>query len=128
MGSFRQSQTIRTWLGAALGSVWIFHGLYSKILDQIPRHRGIVGRILGEGIARPATLVVGLLEVLLGFWIFSGRKRRACALVQTLAIAGMNTLEIALARDLLISAPGMVALNLGFLALVWYWAIADQKA
>ena len=105
----------------------MFHGLYSKIFDGIPRHRLIVVRVLGEGTARPASIVIGVLEVLLGIWVFSGRKRRACALVQTLAIASMNTLEILLARDLLISASGMVALNLAFLSLVFYWAISTPQ-
>jgi len=114
-------------LGLAIGSVWVFHGLYSKILHGVPRHLLIVGRVLGEGIAEPAILAIGLLEVLLGGWIFSGRNRPACALVQTLAIAGMNALEIFLARDLLISAPGMVVLNLLFLSLVWFWAISPPK-
>ena len=31
----------------------------------------------------------------------------------------MNTLEIVLARDLLVSPPGMVTLNLAFLVLIW---------
>lgn len=105
-----------------ISSVWVFHGLYSKLSNGIPRHRMIVGRILGE-IADHATLTVGLLEVMLGLWALSGRSRRACAVVQTLAIVSMNALEIAFARDLLISAPGMVVLNLLFLSLVWYWAL-----
>ena len=106
-----------------IGSVWVFHGLYSKVSHGIPRHRQIVGRILGEGIADQATLVIGLLEISLGLWIFSGILRRTCALVQTTALVAMNSLEILLARDLLISAPGMVALNLGFITLIWYWAL-----
>ncbi len=114
-------------LGVMIGTVWIFHGLYSKILNGVPRHRLIVSRVLGEGIAEPATLAIGALELLLGIWAFSGRSKRACALVQTLAIAGMNTLEIFLAKDLLISAAGMVALNLAFLALVWFWATSISK-
>ncbi len=36
----------------------------------------------------------------------------------------MNTLEIIIARDLLISAPEMVALNLGLLILTRRWARA----
>lgn len=44
-----------------------------------------------------------------------------------LAIVGMNTLEIILAADLLISAVGMAFLNLGFLTLVWLWAMSVQK-
>lgn len=105
-----------------IGSVWVFHGLFSKLSNGVPRHRQIVGRILGEGIADQATLAIGILEILLGLWIFSGFRRRTCALVQILALVSMNFLEILLAGDLLISAPGMVALNLGFIALIWYWA------
>ena len=114
-------------LGFAIGSVWVFHGLYSKILHGVPRHQLIVGRVLGEGIAEPATLAIGLLEVLLGAWVFSGMRRPACALVQTLAIVGMNALEIFLAKDLLISATGMLALNAAFLSLVWFWARAHKN-
>ncbi len=105
-----------------IGSVWIFHGLYSKLLDGIPRHRLIVARILGDDLAVIATKAVGVCEILLGLWAFSHRWPRSCAVVQTLAIVAMNTLEIARAPDLLISAPGMVALNAGFLALGWYSA------
>ncbi|HEY8990962.1 MAG TPA: DoxX-like family protein [Luteolibacter sp.] len=104
------------------GGVWVFHGLFSKLLDGIPRHRLIVGRILGDELARPAVLAVGVLEICLGLWALSGHWRKTCATVQTLGIVAMNALEILFARDLLISAPGMVALNAGFLGLVWYWA------
>jgi len=105
-----------------IGSVWVFHGLYSKLFDGIPRHRLIVAKVLGEDLATIATRAVGVCEILLGLWAFSHRWPRTCAAVQTLAIVAMNTLEIARAPDLLISAPGMVALNLGFLALGWYSA------
>lgn len=111
-----------------IGSVWVFHGLFSKLSNGIPRHRLIVGRILGEGIADWATWIIGILEISLGLWIFSRLWRRPCALVQTLALVSMNFLEILLARDLLISAAGMVALNLGFIALIWYWAAFPQAS
>ncbi|MDP9292645.1 MAG: DoxX-like family protein [Verrucomicrobiota bacterium] len=125
---FRQSNTVQTLTEITIGSVWVFHGLYSKILNGIPRHRLIVGRILGNEFASRATKVIGLLEVLLGLWVFTGWERFGCAVVQTLAIIGMNTLEILLAGDLLISAIGMVLLNLGFLALVWHWAFFGPKS
>lgn len=117
---------IHLFLTLLIGGVWVFHGLYSKISDGIPRHRQIIERILGTSIVDPATLVIGVLEVMLGLWVFSRIWRRACALVQTLALVAMNFLEILLAKDLLISAPGMVALNLAFLSLVWYWATLDH--
>ncbi len=106
-----------------VAGVWIFHGLYSKILDGIPRHRQIVGKILGDEWARNAVLAVGIAEVLLGMWVLSRRCPRSCAAVQTLAIVTMNTLEIFYARDLLISTSGMIALNLAFLAIAWWVAL-----
>lgn len=107
-----------------IGSVWVFHGLYSKILNGIPRHRLIVARVLGSRKAAGATFAIGALEVALGVWVFTGWKQVECATLQTLAIVAMNTIEIILAADLLISAAGMVILNLGFLALVWWWALS----
>lgn len=105
-----------------IASVWIFHGLYSKILNGIPRHKMIVGEILGDTVAGVAVIVIGVLEILLGCWVLSGLRRRLNATVQTLALVSMNTLEILLAREFLISAGGMVFLNLCFITLIWWWA------
>jgi uncharacterized membrane protein YphA (DoxX/SURF4 family) len=87
-----------------IAGVWIFHGLYSKTLNGIPRHKMIVGEILGETFADAAVIVIGVLEILLGCWVLSGLYRRLNATVQTLALVSMNTLEIILARQFLISA------------------------
>jgi hypothetical protein len=111
-----------------IGSVWVFHGLYSKILNGIPRHRIIVGKILGAANAAWATKAIGVLEISLGIWAFTGWHPVPCAVVQTAAIVAMNTLEIAMARELLISSVGMVILNLGYLALVWCWALSLPNA
>ena len=43
----------------------------------------------------------------------------------TVALVAMNTLEIILAPELLISAVGMVALNLCFMAIIWWWATRE---
>lgn len=122
MHSLSGSETCHILAQITIGSVWVFHGLYSKILNGIPRHRQIVGKILGTAIAPMATRIIGLLEVLLGVWVFTGWQPIGCAAVQTAAILAMNTLEIIFAREFLISAIGMVILNLAFLALIWHWA------
>lgn len=88
----------------------------------------IVGEILGETIADVAVIAIGVLEILLGCWVLTGLLRRLNAAVQTLALVSMNTLEILLARQFLISAGGMVLLNLCFLSLVWWWAIRGDQA
>jgi hypothetical protein len=123
MTTHRTTHRLQIAFTIVIGSVWVFHGLYSKILMGIPRHRDIVARVLGEDIAGLATYAIGFLEILLGLWAYSRWNRMGCALVQTLALVSMNVLEIALARDLLISAAGMAVLNLAFLTLVWHWAL-----
>lgn len=128
MNSFLQSDAFHVVAQIVIGSVWVFHGLYSKILNGIPRHRLIVGKILSAANAGRATKAIGLLELFLGLWAFTGWQPVGCAVVQTAGIVAMNSLEIFLARELLISAIGMVILNLGFLALVWHWAIFAPKA
>lgn len=60
-------------------------------------------------------------------WAIAGWHPVWCASVQTAALVAMNSLEIVLARELLISAIGMVALNLIFLALVWWWATFAER-
>jgi DoxX-like family len=127
MHSFLQSNAFHVVAQIFIGSVWLFHGIYSKILNGIPRHRLIVGKILGARNAEIATRVIGLFEMLLGLWVLTGWLPIGSAMVQTAAIIAMNTLEIVLARELLISALGMVILNLGFLTLVWHWALFAPK-
>src|SRR4051812_27374600 len=101
-------------LNLAIGGVWIFHGLYSKVLNGIPRHQRIVARVLGQAHAGVATRLIGAGEVLLGVWAVSDEQPLACAAVQTLALVAMNILEIRFAQDLLISPIGMVLLNGSF--------------
>ncbi len=113
--------------GILIASVWIFHGLYSKLLDGIPRHGLIVARILGDSLAEIATPLIGIGEILMGCWVLSGRYRRSAAALQTLALIPMNTIEIILAPDLLLSPVGMVALNLCFIAFIWWWALRKKS-
>ncbi|MBL8020130.1 MAG: hypothetical protein JNM27_10740 [Leptospirales bacterium] len=113
-------------LRLTIGGVWAFHGIYSKILEGIPRHRLIVARVLGADAAGPITILIGIGEVLIAVWLVSGKFPRLCALFQTLILASMNFLEIRLANDLLLSAPGMVFLNVILLSTVWYIALAPR--
>jgi hypothetical protein len=125
--SLFRSETFHIVAQIVIGSVWVFHGVYSKIFNGIPRHRMIVGKIVGTANAGIATKAIGVLELLLGVWAFTGWQPVGCAVVQTAAIIAMNSLEIFLARNLLISAVGMLILNLGFLSLVWNWASFAPK-
>mgnify|MGYP003383186007 CR=1 FL=1 len=124
--TFLQSADALLFAQWLIGGIWIFHGLYSKLLRGIPRHRQIVARVLGERHADLATNLVGLAEVALGIWTLTGWHRVPCAAVQTVALISMNALEIALAVDLLISAIGLLVLNAAFLTVIWNWALAPR--
>jgi uncharacterized membrane protein YphA (DoxX/SURF4 family) len=104
-------------------AVWLFHGLFSKVLGGIPRHEQIVARVLGGTLARPATLFVGVVEIVLGLWIVSRRRPRACAAAQTVLLVSMNVLELIFARDLLLAPIAMVSANFVFLGLGWVLAL-----
>jgi hypothetical protein len=115
----------RRWpiLRLATASVWIVFGLVFKVLQVVPRHETIVATVLGQTYARPVTLAIGCAETLMGLWILSQRWPRSCAATQTIAIIGMNALELSLAREHLLAPWPMVAANTVFLALGWYLAL-----
>ncbi len=109
--------------GMILGSIWIFHGFYSKVVDGIPRHKLIVGRVIGDDTAAWLTPLIGLCEILLGIWFFTKIRPRWRALVQTIALVSMNTFEMIYARDLLLHPPGMIAANLCLIGIGWWIAL-----
>lgn len=109
-------------------AVWLVFGIVFKVLNVVPRHRMIVGSILGDSLAAPVALLVGAAEAAIGLWILSGFRPRACAAVQTIAIVTMNVLELAYARHLLLAPVPMVLANIGFLVIVWYCALKAPAA
>lgn len=106
-----------------LAVVWITFGLVYKILDLVPRHRAIVARVTGRAQARVTTVTIGVAEVLMGAWILTGRSAWLCMLLQTMAIAAMNFLELRRARDLLLAPVPMVVGNAVLLAAGWWAAL-----
>ena len=127
MGKNLKSIPLHRLAAVFIAGVWIFHGLDSTILNGLPRQKMIGGDSLGESFADAAVIMIGVLEILLGCWVLSGLYRRLNAAVQTLALVSMNTLEILLAREFLISAGGMVFLNLCFITLIWWWATRGNQ-
>jgi hypothetical protein len=112
-----------TWFRLGISGVWLFFGLVLKVLNGSPRHREIVGRVLGARWAAPVTVLVGVGECGIGLWMLSGRFLVPCVALQTAAIMAMNALEIRRARELLLTPWGMVAANTVLLAAAWYTAL-----
>lgn len=95
-------QTVHRLLTWLIALVWITNGLFCKVLDMVPRHREIVGRILGEEHAVLFTRLIGISEILMAVWIVSRIWPRLNAIAQMTIIATMNTIEFILAPDLLL--------------------------
>ncbi len=100
--------------------VWGINGLVCKVLDLVPRHREIVGRILGEDHALVLTRAIGLSEILMAAWILSLWKWRWSATAQIIVVLTMNIIEFLLAPDLLLFGRWNAFVALAYVAVVVY--------
>lgn len=90
------------YLNGVIALVWLLNGLVCKVLNIVPRHQQIVGEILGNDHARPMTMLIGILEIMMAFWVFSRFKAKLNATIQITVVAVMNALEIVLTPHLLL--------------------------
>ena len=100
--SYKSRQSISFIITISIALVWFTNGLFCKVLNLVPRHQEIVERILGETYASPITKTIGVLEIGMSIWVLSGIRSRFSAIFQLVIIATMNSLEFALAPDLLL--------------------------
>lgn len=105
-----------------IAAVWLGYGIYCKLLRQVPRHERIVERFVGR-YAPPLTRCIGVGEALIGAWTLSAIAPLANAILQSVLVVTMNTLELMYARDLLAAPRGMLAANAVLLAAVWWLAL-----
>lgn len=108
------------YLNYFIATVWIANGLLCKVLDLVPRHRQIVGSILGDDYSAPLTLLIGLSEIGMGLWIISGVRARLNAVTQMLVIGIMNILEFVLVPDLLLWGRANAIFAFLFILLIYY--------
>lgn len=113
-------QTAHRILTVLISLVWLANGLFCKALNFVPRHEQIVARILGEEYAPVLIKLIGIAEITMAVWIISGIKKRFNAIAQMVIIATMNTLEFALAPDLLLWGKVNAAFAFLFILLIYY--------
>jgi len=87
---------------ATITLVWFVNGLFCKVLNLVPRHQEIVGRILGEQHSWLFTKAIGVLEISMTAWIMTRIKSRFCAVFQMVIVGTMNIIEFIFAPDLLL--------------------------
>jgi len=103
-----------------IATVWLANSLFCKVLNLVPRHQQIVGRIIGDTHAGLFTRLIGLAETVMAIWVFSGWRSRLNAITQMVIIAAMNTLEFFLAPDLLLWGRFNALFAFLFILLIYY--------
>ncbi|HEX2293063.1 MAG TPA: DoxX-like family protein [Gaiellaceae bacterium] len=115
---------------AAVSGVWLYHGLWCKLLAGCPEQVDIVAAVPGlrGSRARPVLLTIGFIETALAVWVVSGRRPRAAAAVGTALVAGMNSGGLRFGKSHIPAPKTMLAENAAFLALAWLAAEEDARA
>jgi len=105
----------------AIGAVWLYEGLWCKLLRKEPRQFEVVAAVprFGPRFGAPFLLALGGAEAALGVWALSGAAPRPCAIVQTALLAALNANGLLWARRIIHDPAGMVLKNFAFLLLVW---------
>jgi DoxX-like family len=107
-------------INICIALIWFLNGFYCKLLNFVPRHQEIIGRILGEEHAFLFTKLIGCLEILMSFWVISRFKSRLCSWIQVILIAMMNSIEFFKVPDILLFGHGNAILAL-LLIIVILW-------
>ena len=105
----------------AVASVWLYEGLWCKLLGGDPNQRTVVEAVprLGPKIGALFLKALGVVEVAIGVWALSGTAPVLCAAAQTALLVALNANGIAWARHLIHDPAGMVVKNFAFLVLAW---------
>jgi DoxX-like family len=120
----------RRFPAAAVTGVWLYHGLWCKLLGRCPEQLNVVAsvpRLRGRA-AKPVLLGIGVVETALAAWVVSGRRPRGAALTGTLLVAAMNAGGLTFGRRHIPAPKMLIAENVAFLALAWLAAEEDARA
>lgn len=105
----------------SIALVWLYQGLWCKVLGAVPHHLAVVSAVpfIGPAAGRAVLLTLGLVECGLGIWVLTGRQLRNAAIAQTFLLAAMNAGGMIWAWRLLPDPIGMILLNFAFVLLIW---------
>ena len=105
----------------AVAGVWIYEGLWCKILGRAKNELRIVEAVprYGSKYGRLFLTALGWTELMLGVWVLGGWAAVPCAIAQTLLLVALNANGLAWSRHLIHDPAGMLFKNFAFLVLAW---------
>lgn len=104
---------------AAVGFVWIYHGLIPKLLFQHADETTILRNAGASEEATPAFVFwIGCAEIVMGLWVWLGLPSPRWPLIVTVVFGIGTTIGAALqSPEFLVAAFNPVSLNIQFIAL-----------
>jgi hypothetical protein len=105
----------------SIALVWMYEGLWCKVLGHAPRHEAILTSLplLTTAEAHSLLLALGCLECAIGVWVISGWRPAQGVLIQTALLVSMNAGGLIFAARLVPDPAGMLLQNFTFLLLAW---------
>lgn len=105
----------------SVAAVWLYEGLWCKLLGRERRQLEVVGAVpkLGPLVGKPLLLALGAVETALAVWVLSGEAPGACAIFQTALLVMLNANGLLWAHRIIHDPGGMVVKNVAFLLLAW---------
>lgn len=114
-------------LRAAVALVWLYQGLWHKIVAVDARHLEIVASAPSFLPPRLALGMIGGVETLFAVSILAGWRQRLFAWLQIGMLAAMNAAGILCAGDKIPDIGGMLTMNLVFALTIWGLANHDGR-
>ncbi|SPE24888.1 conserved membrane hypothetical protein [Candidatus Sulfotelmatomonas gaucii] len=106
---------------ASIALVWLYQGLWCKVLGGAAHHQAVVSAVpfIGPAASRAVVIALGLMECGIAAWVLSGWQLRKAAVAQTAFLVGMNAAGLIWAWRLLPDPAGMLLQNFAFVLLIW---------
>jgi hypothetical protein len=106
---------------ACVAAVWLYEGLWCKILGRMPSQFQVVTAVprLGPRFGSPFLKALGIVEVAIAVWVMLGIAPAVCAIVQAALLVILNANGLLWARHMIHDPVGMVLKNIAFLVLAW---------
>ncbi len=115
---------------SAVAAVWLYEGLWCKVLGREPHQVEVVQAVpkLGRLVGRPFLLALGVVETALAAWVVSGVAPGTCAIAESALLVTLNANGLLWARHVIHDPGGMVVKNVSFLLLAWVAAAMSGGA
>jgi hypothetical protein len=106
---------------ASVAAVWLYEGLWCKILGRVQSQVEVVTAVprLGPRFGPRFLKALGVVEAALSAWVMSGIDPGMCAISQIVLLVVLNANGLLWARRIIHEPAGMVVKNIAFLVLVW---------